>query len=288
MDARSSSLIVGLYVVAALVIAAAVGGYVYWQEGGLRDQLAREAAELAERQGAESAYLSRDAMTRHEYLAARSAAEAERLRQLLDEKTKLLDERTATLRQRTAEYQNLQKEFDAAAALVLQTLNAPSGEAPATDGGEAAPAGEEAPADGTTAMTETTAVREELEKARLLEAALSEEVEQLQAEVLAAETEITRLQRDARAQTEEVLANERLLREVASETLVRIGEPAIPALIEALGDENPAVRRWAALVLADVGPAPTAVGPLMEALADRDETVRTAAAQALRAVTARE
>jgi HEAT repeat protein len=138
-------------------------------------------------------------------------------------------------------------------------------------------------------LLDAAALREELNKARLLENALSEEVEQLQAEILAAETAITRLQEDARRQSEQLLADERLMREVAEETLVRIGEPAIPALLEALKDESPAVRRWAALVLADLGPAaPGAVGPLMDALADGDESVRLAAAQALRAVTERE
>jgi hypothetical protein len=43
------------------------------------------------------------------------------------------------------------------------------------------------------------------------------------------------------------------------------------------------------LVLADLGPAaPNAIGPLMDALGDGDESVRLAAAQALRAVTEKE
>jgi hypothetical protein len=293
MDARGSSLIVGLYVLAALVIAAIVGVGLSWQRGNLREQLAREAEAVARQRNGPSGYLSRNALTRQEYLAAQSAAEAERLRRLLDEKNKQLEERTAVLRQRTAEYQRLQKQFDAAATLALQTL-IPFEATFATDAATEDIAIESAEnlgseLEATAATGDSARLREELNKARLLENALSEEIEQLQVEVLAAETEIARIQQEARTQADDLLATERLMREAAGETLVRVGEAAVPALAEALRDENPAVRRWAALVLAELGPnAPSAIPPLMDALTDRDETVRTAAAQALRAVSAGE
>jgi HEAT repeat protein len=290
MDTRSSSLVVGLYLLAAILIVGIVAGTFYGRKSRLEEQLARQAAEAREASSAAStAYLRRNAVSRQDFLAAEATAEVDRLRRQLEEKNRTLEERTTALRQRTAEYQKLQQEFDAAANLLLQSLALPmppkpeAEDPPDSDDEDTLPvATAETPADA-------AALREELSKARLLENALSEEVEQLQAEVLAAEAALARLQEDARRQAEQLLGEERLLREVAGETLVRIGEPAIPALVELLKDESATVRRWAALVLADLGPAaPSALGPLMDALADRDESVRLAAAQALRAMTERE
>jgi hypothetical protein len=286
MDTRSSSLVVGLYILAAIAIGGVVAGVFLNRAHRLADELARQAAEAE--QAAAGTYLRRDAISRQEFVVAEAAAEVERLQRELQQKNQTLEERTTALKQRTAAYQKLQQDFDAAADLFVQAIGPPlpSESRPPRTGVEtedpnAAPS-EPLPPDA-------AALREELNKARLLENALSEEVEQLQAEVLAAEAAIARLQENARTQSEQILAEERLMREVAGETLVRIGEPAIPALLEALKDENPTVRRWAALVLADLGPAaPNAIGPLMDALGDGDESVRLAAAQALRAVTAKE
>jgi bilin biosynthesis protein len=61
---------------------------------------------------------------------------------------------------------------------------------------------------------------------------------------------------------------------------VRIGAPAVPALIQALGDSDRDVRRAAAEALGKLGD-PQAVSPLIQALGDRSENVRRAAAEAL-------
>jgi hypothetical protein len=288
MDTRSSSLVVGLYVIAAIAVGAIVASVFFGRTNRLEEELARQAAEAQKASAGGSGYLRRNAISRQEFLAAEATAEVERLRRQLDEKNRLLEDRTAALKQRTAAYQKLQQDYDAAASLVLQSLGSPNPldfDPPGSD----ATATDPIPATGEPLATDAAALREELNKARLLENALSEEVEQLQAEVLAAETAIARLQEDAQRRADQLLAEERLMREVAGETLVQIGEPAIPVLVEALKDENPTIRRWAAMVLADLGPAaPGAIVPLMDALADNDETVRQAAAQALRAVTERE
>jgi hypothetical protein len=288
MDTRSSSLVVGLYVLAALAIGGVVAGLFLNRASRLEADLARQSAEAQEASAGGTSYLRRNAISRQEFLAAEAAAEIERLRKQLDEKNRALEARTAALRQRTAEYQKLQRDFDTAADLVLQSLE-PYAPAEVSPPETVVAEGEPAPTPAESLPLDAAALREELNKARLLENALSEEVEQLQAEVLAAEAAIARLRENAQRQSELVLDDERLMREAASETLVRIGEPAIPALLEALKDESPTVRRWAALVLAELGPAaPGAIGPLMDALADGDESVRLAAAQALRAVTEKE
>ncbi len=316
MDARNSLLIVGLYVFSGLLIAAIVIGVFYWQGYALQDQLARETA-AASQVRHHDVLLNRPSISQQEFLASQSAQEVERLRKLLDEQTAVLEERNRLLKQRTAEYQKLKRSFASATSAMLQLMEnaeagtkdaAPSDDASltategieeASESAEAAQAGETAElgeavdaalADGAAstpaATPESAELREELNKMRILETTLAEELETLEAEVLAAEMEIARLKEEAlRTQSEQAMAEERVLRDAASETLVRIGEAAVPRLVEALNDERPAVRRWAAEVLTEMGPrADAAIGPLMEALGDEDTEVRLAAAQALRAM----
>jgi HEAT repeat protein len=64
------------------------------------------------------------------------------------------------------------------------------------------------------------------------------------------------------------------------EVVVGLGAPAVPALIQALGDSDSAVRRAAAEALGDIGD-PQAVPALIQALGDSDWDVRWAAAKAL-------
>jgi HEAT repeat protein len=61
---------------------------------------------------------------------------------------------------------------------------------------------------------------------------------------------------------------------------------AVPALIQALGDEEVGVRFGAAWALEVIGPeAVEAVPALIQALEDQDRGVRWAAARALKAIT---
>jgi len=72
------------------------------------------------------------------------------------------------------------------------------------------------------------------------------------------------------------------VKETAVDALARIGESAVPVLIEALSDPNPDVRKQAARSLARMGDAGKAAVPvLIERLQDPDEEVRQAAARAL-------
>ncbi|MER3501614.1 MAG: PBS lyase [Candidatus Fervidibacterota bacterium] len=71
-------------------------------------------------------------------------------------------------------------------------------------------------------------------------------------------------------------------RKIAIEALVKIGEPAVEPLIEALRDRDWEVRWAAAYALGKIGKP--AVEPLIEALRDRDGKVRRAAADALGAI----
>jgi hypothetical protein len=68
----------------------------------------------------------------------------------------------------------------------------------------------------------------------------------------------------------------------ATEAIIAIGPPAVPLLTDALSDENPEIRRWAATVLGQMGPdAAEAIDRLREALRDTDVEVANAARQAI-------
>ncbi|MFO0905493.1 MAG: HEAT repeat domain-containing protein [Pirellulales bacterium] len=72
------------------------------------------------------------------------------------------------------------------------------------------------------------------------------------------------------------------MREAAAVALGRIGEPAVPALVEALRSHDPEIRLQAADTLARIGPgAEQAVPSLTELLEDEDIRIRKAAARAL-------
>lgn len=76
---------------------------------------------------------------------------------------------------------------------------------------------------------------------------------------------------------------EDLVARAAGEALGARGEPVVPPLVQALKD--PAVRRYAALALRDIGPKAKAATPvLVETLADADAPTRGLAAQALAAI----
>lgn len=71
-------------------------------------------------------------------------------------------------------------------------------------------------------------------------------------------------------------------------TLAQFGAAAVPALVDALGQDDPAVRAHAADVLTYIGsPAATeAIGPLVDRLGDELPDVRLAAVLALRELAA--
>ncbi|MBL9122522.1 MAG: HEAT repeat domain-containing protein [Planctomycetaceae bacterium] len=72
------------------------------------------------------------------------------------------------------------------------------------------------------------------------------------------------------------------LPETAADSLARIGPAAVPALLTAMENRDPAVRARAAQAFARMGPeASAAVPALTRALQDRDPDVRKSAARAL-------
>jgi HEAT repeat protein len=85
-----------------------------------------------------------------------------------------------------------------------------------------------------------------------------------------------------RAQMALAMSREQTMKETTLNALARIGRPAVPALIEALQDHDPALRQVAARVIARIGPdAAEATDNLIVLLDDSDEAVRKSAVRAL-------
>lgn len=72
------------------------------------------------------------------------------------------------------------------------------------------------------------------------------------------------------------------MREAAAVALSRIGEPAVPSLVEALKSPDPNMRQQAADTLARIGPAASSAVPALTALLDDpDPRVKKSAVRAL-------
>ena len=81
----------------------------------------------------------------------------------------------------------------------------------------------------------------------------------------------------------EAFRNDTALKRRLVEALVKIGTPAVPVLIQALGDSDEYIRRAAAEALGKLGD-PQAVPALIEALGDDWDDVRRAARQAFQQI----
>ncbi len=79
---------------------------------------------------------------------------------------------------------------------------------------------------------------------------------------------------------EELASDHGLDRKRARRCLIRLGEPAVPALLEALADDRPRLRIEAAEALLYIA-SPMAAPSLVEALDDKEFGVRWLAAEAL-------
>ena len=79
---------------------------------------------------------------------------------------------------------------------------------------------------------------------------------------------------------EELASEHGLGRKRARRCLIRLGEPAVPSLLEALADERPRLRIEAAEALLYIA-SPMAAASLVEALDDKEFGVRWLAAEAL-------
>jgi len=194
------------------------------------------------------------------------------LRTLLDQKTKLLQQRTALLDQKSAEHQALRSELDDAIDLLAVLAAEVAARNPSSGNG----------ATDAHVRTDLERLREESEKSQVLAAQQEGELNRLKEALGMTDEGISQLQQQAEREFAAAAADREAFEAVVSETLVRLGETAVPVLIGQLGHLRADVREWAAKVLGDLGPAAkSAVPALLDALDDKDAGVRAAANRAL-------
>jgi hypothetical protein len=195
-----------------------------------------------------------------------------RLQTLLDQKTELLQKRTALLDQKSAEHQALRSELDDAIDLLAVLAAEVAARNPSSGNG----------ATDAHVRTDLERLREESEKSQELAAQQEGELNRLKEALGMTDEGISQLQQQAEREFAAAAADREAFEAVVSETLVRLGETAVPVLISQLGHLRADVREWAAKVLGDFGPAAkSAVPALLDALEDKDAGVRAAANRAL-------
>ncbi len=195
-----------------------------------------------------------------------------RLQTLLDQKTELLQKRTALLDQKNAEHEALRSELDEAIDLLAVLAAEVAARNPTSGNG---------PTDAHLRL-DLQRLREESEKGQVLATQQEEELNRLKEELGMTDEGIAQLQQQAEREFAALAADREAFEAVVSETLVRLGETAVPVLISQLGHPRADVREWAAKVLGNFGPAAKSAGPaLLDALEDKDPAVRAAASRAL-------
>jgi len=199
-----------------------------------------------------------------------------RLQALLDQKTKLLQQRTALLDQKSAEQVALRAELDDAIDLLGILAAEIAGRNPSSSGSRTT---------DTQLQTELERLREESEKSRMLAEQQQGQLDRLKEELGVTDEGISQLQQQAETEFEALVTDRNAFEAVVSETLVRIGAEAVPALVYQLAHQRADVRQWAAVMLGELGPtAKEAIPPLQDALKDQDAKVRDAARRALEKV----
>jgi HEAT repeat protein len=203
------------------------------------------------------------------------ADQVRRLQALLDQKTALLQKALELLEQKNAEQQELRSELDTAIALLEASAAASKAgdtETPALRRFEAS--------DRLQGELET--LKTGAEKSRAAAESQQSALAELQLELVATDGKIAQLQQDAENQFVLLREQREAFETVVSATLVRLGEAAVPALIEHLSHPRADIRRWAATVLGRLGPAAKdALPPLVEVLGDKDPEVRAAVKHAV-------
>jgi HEAT repeat protein len=203
-------------------------------------------------------------------------AQIKRLQTLLTQKTTLLERKTALLEEKTAEQETLRTELDQAIEL-LQLLMADT----TTGSGQAV----ELTDDERRLQSELDQLRNESEEGRTLAEQQQAEFDLLMMELAATDEKIAQLERESEQELIQLTADRQAFETVVASTVARIGEAAVPVLIEQLRHPNADVRLWAATVLGQIGPAARdAIPPLLEMLADAEPGVRNAARRSLESI----
>jgi HEAT repeat protein len=195
----------------------------------------------------------------------------QRLRVLQDmviEKSEQLRDLTDRLKAQQTDYETLSDRYEEAVAVAVDLL--------ANTGMNAVSS------DDVDIDEDLAALQAELEMAQVVQDSLSADVDRLQEELARANMELEEAQRQTEEQVADRLRDGMILEAEAANALMAIGAGAVPEVLKALDNPNPLVRRWAANILAGIGPdAQEALPALTEALSDSDAGVRAAARAAV-------
>jgi hypothetical protein len=201
-------------------------------------------------------------------------SQIKRLQALLDQKTELLERKTALLEKKTAEQVRLRKQLDEAIVVLEVMADDISQNGEATD--------EDMGRNGGLHQN-LERLREQRYENETQEQQHEEEFKLLITELAATDEEIALLRQQSEMEFSQLLAEKEAFEAVASRALVSIGAESVPVLVDYLTDQRAEIRRWAALVLGDIGPeANEAIPALIHASSsDDDPAVREAARQSL-------
>lgn len=190
------------------------------------------------------------------------------LQNMVSEKSEQLRDLTDRLKAQQADYKSLSDRYEEAVTVAVDLL---------------ANAGLDAVnPDYPDADEDLATLQAELQMAQVIQDSLTADVERLQEELARANMELEEAQRQAEEQVADRLRDGMILEAEAANALMAIGVSAVPELRKALDNPNPLIRRWAANILAGIGPdAQEALPALTEALSDSDAGVRAAARAAV-------
>ncbi len=198
-------------------------------------------------------------------------AQIERLQAALAQKDALLDRKRQLLDHKTVDQQTLKQELESTIS-VLEMLAAQ------------AMLAESVPDDPNNKplIAELEKLQEERNRNQALAQQLQQDLQELAAEMAVTDDRIRQLQQQSEFETTVLLAEMETFQSVASRALAGLGGDSVDALVVLLADPRPRIRRWAAEVLAEIGPpAQEAIPALVDIMSDPDPSVREEVRRAL-------
>jgi len=277
MFARNSALVIGTYLLIALVVAGMGYSLMRWY-GGSSDALGL--SEFSGTQDAATSARPAPASPEPAYNVAvieQANARIARLQASLERTSEMLERRSILLQEKSAECRRLQSELDQSLEFAFTVLEADAAAVPdlADDGTPAVPE----------LRGELERLRSDLNEARRQLRDYNEQIDWLTAELVQSQMELTEFQAGMDQDLIALFQRQQQLETAAANTLAEIGEPAVTALIDKLADERPVVRRWAVATLGRIGPpAREAVPVLSEMRSDPDVGVQREVLRSLAAI----
>jgi hypothetical protein len=271
MDTRNSVLVVGVYLLGAVIVVGVAIAYYAFERS-------TNATAWDPASSGENPVLRPQAITgKYAATVSKSSPTMRELQASLAATRSKLDKNTAALNQKSAECRALQQELDRSFALLLNLLEGETDE-PGSKAVAVNPTRERLEA-------ELARLKESLGRSDLLESDRERQLAELQVELIQADIELAMIQAEAGRELEVLASEKRALEATTAAIIGRCGMVAVPWLVDLLTDERVEIRRWAARALGAVGPdAQDASFVLQELLIDPDEEVRTLAEQALVAI----